>query len=325
MTKKTVVVGLGAICENHIAPILKYSSLYGVCDIKKERSDSYSEKYNCKAFYDLSDVLNDKNVTTVHICTPHFLHFPMAKAAILAKKEVVLEKPAVMNMDEYYELKKLSEKAKCMVVLQNRYNPCVKYIKGNWNNLGLGKLLGLKGLLFWYRSEEYYKESDWRGKYATEGGGLLINQAPHILDLLQYFGGEIDKLEGNSYTRFLSDVIEVEDTSEAVIYFKNSIKAFFYGTNGFPQNLPMDIELVFEEGSLKYDCSRLLKITDNKITELETDTTVSGEKSYWGAGHDDIIKSFYLTENDFPKIADYEQTAKIIDFLVNKKRPLGEV
>ena len=319
MCKQTVVVGLGAICENHINPVLKYSSLYGVCDIAKEKAEKYSEKYNCKAFFDYDEMIKDENVTTVHICTPHFLHFPMAKAAILAKKEVVLEKPAVMNMDEFYELEKLSEDSKCMIVLQNRYNPCVKYIKENWDNIGLGKLLGLKGLLFWYRSPEYYNESDWRGKYKTEGGGLLINQAPHILDLLQYFGGEIEKIEGNSYTRFLSDIIEVEDTTEGTIFFKSGINAYFYGTNGFPINNTMDIELIFENGSLRYDYNRLFKVVNGEIETLETDTAVSGEKSYWGAGHNDIIKKFYETEDDFPKISDYEPVAKIIDFLVKRK------
>ena len=319
MTKKTVVIGVGAISENHIMPILKYSSLYGVCDIIKERADAAAEKYNCKAFYDYNEMLGDENVTTVHICTPHFLHFPMAKAAILANKEVVLEKPAVISMDEFYKLKKLSENKKCMITLQNRYNPCVKYVKENWDNLGLGKLIGLKGLLFWNRTKEYYKNNDWRGKYETEGGGLLINQAPHILDLLQYFGGEIENITGNSWTRFLSDTIEVEDTSEGTIYFKNGIKAFFYGTNGFCTNNCMDIELIFEKGSLRYDNNRLVKIESNEITELATDTAISGEKSYWGAGHDDIIRHFYETDDDFPKIADYEQAAKIIDTLVKSK------
>jgi len=319
MTKKTVVVGLGAICKNHINPTLKYSSLYGVCDVDKEKAKKYSIDYNCKAFFDFEDALKDENVTTVHICTPHFLHFPMAKAAVLAKKEVVLEKPAVISMDEYYELKKLSEQTKCMIVLQNRYNPCVRYIKENWDNLGLGSLIGLKGLLFWYRSPEYYKESNWRGKYKTEGGGLLINQAPHILDLLQYFGGEIEKIEGNSHTRFLSGIIEVEDTSEGTIHFENGVKAFFYGTNGFPTNNPMDIELVFEKGSLRYDYNRLIMVTEDETKELASDSIVTGAKSYWGAGHDAIIKRFYETEDDFPKIADYEQTAKIIDTLVKSK------
>ena len=99
MTKKTVVAGLGAICENHIAPVLKYSSLYGVCDIDREKARKYAEKYNCRAFFDFDEMLLQKEITTVHICTPHYLHFPMAKAAILAGKEVVLEKPAVISID----------------------------------------------------------------------------------------------------------------------------------------------------------------------------------------------------------------------------------
>jgi predicted dehydrogenase len=317
----TVIVGAGEISPNHIAPVLKYAGLYGICDIIRERADVVAEKYGCRAFYDFSDVLKDENVTAVHICTPHYLHFPMAKAAAEAGKQIVLEKPAVMSLDEYRELSGILNKTsvKCMVVLQNRYNPCVLYIKNQADELRLGKLLGLKGILTWLRDAEYYASGEWRGKYSTEGGGLVINQAPHILDLLSLFGGEIESIKGASFNHTLENVIEVEDTAEAVITFTSGVRAFFYGTNGYCHNSAMDIEFVYENGVLRYDSHRLVLNNNGGTRILAEDVTPEGEKSYWGSGHDDIIRQFYTTDNDFPQFADYEPAARIIDVLVKNK------
>lgn len=92
--KNVVVIGLGAISEIHINSILSCAKLYGVCDIIKQKSDDISNKYNCKAFYSITDVVNDRNVDSVHICTPHYLHFEQAKLAAKNGKDIVLEKPA---------------------------------------------------------------------------------------------------------------------------------------------------------------------------------------------------------------------------------------
>lgn len=319
---RTVVVGLGAVSEFHIEPVKRHATLYGVCDIVKEKADKIAKKNDCKAYYDYDEVIEDKNVDCVHILTPHYLHFPMAQKASLAGKKIVLEKPAVINTEEYKRLLETFEKngTDCCIMLQNRYNNCISYMKENWNKLGLGRFLGLKGIVTWYRSNEYYSQSNWRGKYETEGGGLLINQSPHMIDLLCYFGGKVKEVKGTASHYFFDNIIEVEDTSEAVIFFENGVKALFYGTNGYVTNSPYDMEFVFEKGTVRYMYDKLYKITDGEMSVLcEDRTNEFKEKKYWGSSHDIVIKSFY-SGGKYPVLKDYNEALTVIDYLIKKRR-----
>ena len=323
--KNTVLIGLGAISPMHLAPVSEMGKLYGVCDIIKEKVIENAEKYNCKAFYDIDDVLADKNVDCVHILTPHYLHFPMAEKAAEAGKTIVMEKPAVMNMAEFNELTAVFKKnnTKNLVVFQNRYNPCIVYLKEHFEEIEkeLGSFLGSKGILTWQRDSSYYNSAEWRGKYSTEGGGLLINQAPHIIDLLLYFGGEIESFEGIAKLHALKDIIEVEDTCEAVFNFKNKTHSLFYGTNGYVINSPYDMEFVFEKGVIRYMYNKLYKISKEENTVLEEDISASGEKNYWGNSHKTLIKKFYNNEK-CTTLEDYKQVCEIIETLVNTRKEL---
>lgn len=316
----TVVVGLGAISPFHIEPVKKYATLYGVCDIIKEKADKIAKENSCKAYYDYDEVINDKNVDCVHILTPHYLHYPMAKKASLSGKKIVLEKPAVMNREEYDDLLKTFEEnnTNCCVMLQNRYNKCIAYMKENMSDLNMGKLLGLKGIITWHRNKQYYLESGWRGSYKTEGGGLLINQCPHMIDLLCYFGGKVKEVKGTASHYFFDGKIEVEDTSEAVIFFENGAEALFYGTNGYVTNSPYDMEFIFEKGTVRYMYDKLFKIEDGEMSVICEDRSNDiKEKNYWGVSHNTVIKNFY-NNKEYPTLKDYSEALTVIDYLIKK-------
>ena len=244
----------------------------------------------------------------------------MAKKASEAGKTVVLEKPAVMNMKEFSALWEIFERnnTKNLVVFQNRYNPCMVYLKEHFSELTekFGSFKGSKGILTWKRDAKYYNSAEWRGKYETEGGGLLINQAPHIIDLLLYFGGELENFEGKSSLHVLKDIIEVEDTCEAVFNFKNKTRSLFYGTNGYISDSPYDIEFIFENEIIRYMYGKLYKISDMSV--LAEDVALKGEKGYWGNSHKTLIKKFYNGEN-CPTLNDYKQVCEVIETLVKTK------
>lgn len=321
--KNTVLVGMGAISPLHAEPVFKMGYLYGVCDIIKSRADENAKKYNCRAYYDFKDVLADENTDCVHIMTPHYLHFPMALAAAKAGKTVVMEKPAVLNMKEFNELSETFEKYKTknLIVLQNRYNPCITYLREHFDEIKneLGEFLGSKGILTWERDKKYYSSGEWRGKYETEGGGLLINQAPHMIDLLLWFGGELESFEGDAHLRVLKDIIEVEDTCEAVFNFKNKTRSVFYGTNGYVINSPYDMEFAFERGVIRYAYDRLFMIKEHNITVLCEDIPKKGEKCYWGNGHKRLFQMFYGGEK-CTSLADYKTTCEVLEKLINTRR-----
>ena len=135
-------------------------------------------------------MLADKNVDTVHICTPHFLHAPMTIQAMKIGKDVVLEKPAAINQKEFEKILKVQHETgkKICLMLQNRTNACIVKLKEICESHIYGNMTGVFGSMTWDRQPEYYTNSDWKGKYATEGGSLLINQAIHLLDLIGFMG-----------------------------------------------------------------------------------------------------------------------------------------
>ncbi|WP_040949981.1 Gfo/Idh/MocA family protein [Gorillibacterium massiliense] len=298
MTKrKAVVIGCGAIGPIHAAAIVRSADaeLYGVCDIVEARAATLAEQYQCRTFTAYEDVLADPAIDSVHICTPHYLHAEMAIHAARAGKHIVLEKPIALNLVEARTIKAVVKETgvACCTVLQNRLNPSVEKAK-EWIAAGkLGNMLGIKGFLTWRRTAEYYHSEAWRGKWATEGGGLLINQALHMLDLMSYLGGEITATKGNIDTRVLQDCIEVEDTADATLYYKDGKTGLFFATNGHSQDSPFFIEMHMEKGIIRYMDNQLTVRTDSGSDLLATDEKTVLGKAYWGSGHALQIGSFY--------------------------------
>ncbi len=291
--KNGCIIGCGAIAPNHAAPLHERGSLYGICDIDNERLNNFKYK-DVKKYNSFDDVLSDKNIDVIHICTPHFLHYEMIKKAVSAGKAVVSEKPVTRTYSEFREIIKYAESdAKICVMLQNRTNPCIKRLYEIAKSGEFGKITGGAAYLAWSRTSEYYRHDSWRGKYATEGGGLLINQAIHLIDLCGYIFGGIKSVYGSTSAKTLGDVIEVEDTADAIFTANNGVRICFYATNSHSVGSPMQLEVQFENARVRWIDGRLFKISDAGYELLESDFSPKIGKSYWGCGHESVINSFY--------------------------------
>ena len=301
------VIGCGNISQTHIDSIgkIKMCSLAAVCDTDMKKAVAAAQKCGCKAYKDYKEVLRDKKIDSVHILTPHHLHVPMALDALSAGKHVVLEKPVGINPEEIKKLIKAERESRAHigVVLQNRYNNTSRKMKSVIENGEMGKLIAAKGLLMWHRDDEYYLDSGWRGKWETEGGGLLINQAIHTLDLLRYLGGEIVALKGH-IENAAHKKIEVEDTALATLYYKSGAVASFFGTNNHGINSRVELEFVFENGVLRLLDDILYKTMGKKCRPIAKDVLRKGKKDYWGTSHTACIKAFYeaVAENKSAEI-----------------------
>ena len=143
-----------------------------------------------------------------------------------------MEKPPAITLAQLDQLKQAvyASKAKLGLCYQNRYNPSYRAAKEFIASGAAGKVLGARGLVTWNRPAPYYTQSEWRGKLATEGGGVLINQAVHTLDLLSDLLGKPDWIDASLSNHHLKGLIEVEDTLEAYIRFGEKV-ACFYATN----------------------------------------------------------------------------------------------
>lgn len=291
--KRVCIVGYGAIGPVHAQALgdIENVSLYGICDVDKERADMGAKEHECKAFYSFEECLADDKIDSIHICTPHYLHFDMIEKSLKAGKMVVMEKPATMREEEFEMLLANYADKPVYPVMQNRTNTCPRTLKHLIEtDESLGKLQAIKGILTWKRDANYYNSAAWRGKKAYEGGGVLINQAVHTLDLMIYLAGKVESVEATMSNKSLQGVIEVEDTVDARFVFENGAIGIFYATNAYGKNSKPQMELEFEHASFRYIDGELYR--DKQL--LCVDDRKFNGKDYWGSGHGRLFQDIYV-------------------------------
>lgn len=300
------IIGCGTILPVHLDSIhsINNAEISVVCDIDEGKAQKIAEQEKCRIEIDYKKVLNDESIDIVHILTPHYLHTPMAIEALEKNKHVVLEKPVGISFEELKMLKEKADQSERTigVTLQNRFNPTTIKMKEIIASDELGAFVSSKGLLTWCRVDDYYSDSSWRGKLATEGGGLLINQAIHTLDLLEYVGGPIKDLQAQ-IANFTHPEIEVEDTAMISMNYESGASGSFYGSNSYGLNSDVEMEFVFEKGTLRLRDQHLYLIKNGVCEQVANDIVKKGEKSYWGMSHQRIIQDIY-------------------DAILNKRKPM---
>ncbi|WP_285768408.1 Gfo/Idh/MocA family oxidoreductase [Peribacillus sp. SI8-4] len=292
---KTAVIGLGDISPIHILAIQANPlvELCAVCDIDDALKDSVP---GVKFYEDYQEMIELEAVDCVHLCLPHHLHYPVAKYCIEQGVHVFLEKPLGLNIEEGLALVKLEEGNKHVrlcVCLQNRFNESFEKLLIEVESGKYGKVLGVKGIVAWSRPPSYYEMKPWRGKMAHSGGGVMINQALHTLDLMQLIGGEVVSIKGE-VSRLLDYEIEVEDTAAAHITFENGARGLFFATIANADNDSVELQVMLEKGKLTIKDSILFSIDEEgKMERLAEDAKLPGSKFYYGASHAKLIDAFY--------------------------------
>ncbi|MBU1142836.1 MAG: Gfo/Idh/MocA family oxidoreductase [Firmicutes bacterium] len=292
---KIGIIGLGAISNTHIFNIKKYkdAEIVGIYDIQIERAVSASLTHQIPYVQTFQELL-DLHPDVVHVLTPHDTHYEIVKELLNNHIHVLAEKPLTIDYLQAIELAEIAADKEVIlsVCLQNRTNKTTKKMIELKNSKPFGKLLSSRGLVYWKRDMNYYKQSSWRGTKNHEGGGVLINQAIHTLDILTLLGGEIDFLYG-SYFNYLLPEIEVEDNVQIVIKFKNQSLGFLSATNNYPVDSPVEIDLIFEKGRFKLIGDTLYQLTEEGLEVIEKDSKTIGEKFYFGASHENLIHDLY--------------------------------
>lgn len=291
---KVALAGLGDISFIHKMAIdgIENVEIVAVCDIDESKKDNYKE---ARFYTDLSKMLDSEEIDVVHICLPHYLHLEATRLCLGKGVNVFLEKPPGLNLQEAIELSKLeasSDKKVCLC-LQNRLNTTTKELVKRLEDKEAGSILGIKAIVPWFRPAEYYSSKPWRGTMSKAGGGLMINQAVHTLDLMQVLCGEVESLSA-MMGNLLDYTMEVEDTVIARINFENNIKGFFMGTNANYTNSSVDIEVYCEQGRYILRDSTLSFVDKNQSEKLlARDVIPEGAKFYYGQSHKELITQFY--------------------------------
>ena len=284
------IIGCGGISAVHACVLseLENTELAACADILPERAG----RYGCAAYTDYLKMLKEERLDAVHLCTPHYLHPVMAEKAAERGIAVFTEKPPAIDAVGWEKVKRAAERVPVGVCFQNRYHPHVQACKRFLRENTYGSLLGIRAFVTWNRTAEYYAAADWKGKWATEGGGALINQAIHTLDLIIGFLGFPDQAEAALRNRHLRDAIEVEDTAEIYLQ-KDGVPALLYASNAYSQDAPVMIELHFERAVIRLEGDTMTVIRDGNKQEIACVTDPVIGRSYWGAGHKACIADFY--------------------------------
>lgn len=241
----TAVVGIGDISAVHLAAIAGNPRvrLVGVCDVDPERAAQASERLGVPGFTDHQSLFDAVHPQVVHVTTPHHQHVPVALDAIEAGVHVLTEKPVGHTVAEAEELAERARTASVKVglVLQNRYNPTSVAVRDALASGVLGPIAGGRASVWWSRPAPYYAAAPWRGRWSEGGGGALINQAIHTLDLLLWFLGDPVTVRGKA-ANLAADTIEVEDNATIVIDHEGGPRSVFFATNSHHTNAAVELE-----------------------------------------------------------------------------------
>lgn len=298
--RRAAVIGLGDISSLHLAAIAKDDSaeLVAVCDTDRARLRERSVSLGVPGFADHRELLATCRPDVVHICTPHAEHAAAAIDALDAGIHVVLEKPIARDPRQAAAVEEAARRStgKIAVCFQNRYNIPVRAAKDLLDSGVLGPILGASATVIWSRTPEYFATSPWRGTWEGGGGGLLMNQAIHTLDLLSWMVGPVTAVQGTASTRALP--IDVEDTAELTLTHEGGARSVFYATNAHAANAPVTVDIVAAEGTLSLRDDLTVTFADGRSERVSEPVLATGERSYWGVSHGRLIGDFYDSLDD---------------------------
>ncbi len=295
---KVAVVGCGNVSANHFEALELTDGveITAVADIDGEKARKWAEKTGSRAYTDYDEMLANEELDAVHIATPHYLHTPMAVKALKKGINVFLEKPCSVTAEEADELiKAQTESGKQVgICFQNRYNTSSIIVKEVIDSGFYGKITDVRAFVTWNRGKDYYSDG-WHGRADKECGGVLINQAIHTIDLVQYFAGGCRSLSAHVFNDHLKGVIDVEDTGVIRMLTGSGALAVVYATTAYGENAPVMIEVKLEKTTLRIEGDMLYRLDGDYgfdvICTNSSESTVG--KSYWGTGHKAIIRDFY--------------------------------
>jgi predicted dehydrogenase len=285
---RSAIIGCGKMAHVHAQALLNIEEtvLVAVQSRSMEKAKAFATQYKAAPYTDIADMIRSEKVDLVVICTPHPAHKEATVTAFENGAHVLVEKPLAISLDDCDTMIAAGEAAgkQLGMISQRRFLPSCLRIRQAIDAGKLGTpMLGFVVMYGW-RDETYYKSDPWRGSWAAEGGGVLVNQAPHQLDLLQWFmGSEFDELYG-VWSNINHPYIEVDDTAAAIIRFKNGAignimvsnaqkpgiygKVHIHGSNGATAGVQTDGGSMFLPGRST--------ITEPPLNDL---WTVAGEES----------------------------------------------
>lgn len=282
------IIGTGMIGEFHAKAIggLERGKLVAVYDLKAERAEQFGKKTGCRHYGDLDKFLSDKELDIVTIGTPSGVHMEPAVSAAEHGKHVICEKPLDVTLERIDRMIEAHAKAGTQLggVFNSRFEPVNQALKQLVQQGRLGQITYAGGYVPWWRSQQYFDEGGWKGTRKFDGGGALMNQGAHTVDLLQWLVGQKVR-QVTAFAATLAHKIEVEDVVSAALEFENgAIGTLFASTAMFP-GLPSRVELGGTGGTVVSESTTLktLKLAEEKLEDEELRKRFCGEAAASGS------------------------------------------
>jgi predicted dehydrogenase len=247
------IIGGGAgIAATHLAALkkLEFAEVVGLADPNPQPMQQRAEELGCPSFSDYREMLAQVKPEVVVICAPHPLHRTMAEAAFAAGAHVLTEKPMAIQVSDADAMIAAAQAADKLLVInfQQRFRTAIARAKQLVDEGTIGELVRVFSVEPWYRPEAYFKLGAWRGTWRGEGGGILMNQSPHTMDLMCYLAGMPSKVWGWARTR--GHAIEVEDTFQAMLEFPNGAPGYITAST-FEAGAQKRLQVIGERGLIE--------------------------------------------------------------------------
>jgi predicted dehydrogenase len=250
---RIALIGAAAgIASLHLQALSKRSDvrIVGMADIAAERGAARAQEYDCPFFTDHRPMLAEVRPDIAVICTPHPFHAPLAIDALQAGAHVLVEKPLAVTVAEADAMIAAADAAGRILAVnfQQRFRPVVEHARALIDSGELGSLVRVLCVEPWFRTQAYYASAAWRGTWQGEGGGVLMNQGPHPLDLLCHLAGMPSVVWGRART--LGHQMETEDMAHALLEFPGGAPGYLYFST-VEAGLPRRMEIVGDRAAIE--------------------------------------------------------------------------
>lgn len=322
---KAAVVGCGMIADFHVAALRAIDGveICGVYDTNEDKRLAFGKKYGLNTFSS-EEAIWRSDCDLAAICTPSGTHAPLALAALGAGKNVAVEKPLALNYADCLKIEKAAVGKICAPVSQLRFSDPVLAVKRAIDEGRLGKITLINLSMKYFRDESYYAGS-WRGTFAMDGGGALMNQGIHGVDLMRFFGGKAKGVQG--LVRTLVHDIEVEDTAVASVLFESGALGTIDAATSVRPGYPRRLEICGEKGSIVMEEDRIVKADAEGLSIRTNETSVaahSDPSAISAEGHrrqyENIISALRGEAELFYTAADAAETVRLITSVYDSSR-----
>lgn len=267
------IVGAGSVSKVHAEALTQLEDvrLVSIYSRSRENAQNLADEFQTSFTTDWEEFLADERLEVVSICTPSGAHLEYGQGAAEAGKHVVVEKPIEVSLEKARQLIEScrQQQVHLSVIFQNRFIPDVLNMREDIRKGVLGPVHLADAYIKWFRNQEYYDTGGWRGTLKLDGGGALINQSIHTIDLLQWMVGEVDEIFGQTGT--FTHRMEGEDTGVAVLRFKNGALGVIEGATSVSPAQDRRLEIHGAKGTAILKGNRYTLLTpDSKNEEKDT-------------------------------------------------------